>query len=84
MHAIEQTVRTLLAEAIELELPVEQIGVDDNLTDYGLHSLFYVKLIVAIEGHFGIEFDDMDLDINTHPTIGSLVAYIQQQQSHAQ
>lgn len=81
MHSIEQTVRTLLAQEIELELPVEQIGVDEDLTSYGLNSLFYVKLVVAIETHFGIEFDDMALDINTHPTIGSLVAYIQQQQS---
>ncbi len=79
MGSIEQTVRVLLAEKAELDVPVEQIGIDDNLLDYGIHSILYVQLVVAIEAHFGIEFDDLDLDIHAHPTIGSLVAYIQQQ-----
>jgi acyl carrier protein len=84
MGSIEQAVRILLAEKADLDVPVGQIGIDDNLLNYGLHSVLYVQLVVAIEVHFGIEFDDLDLDIHAHPTIGSLVAYIQRQQSRAQ
>lgn len=49
----------------------------DDLTEVGLNSLSFIKLIVEIENGFGIEFEDEDLDHSRFMTLTSLCDYIE-------
>jgi len=54
-----------------------EISLDDNLTDLGINSLLFVKIAVALETEFDIEFKDEDLDIKRFKTIGDIVCYVE-------
>lgn len=49
---------------------------DDDLTDLGINSLLFVKIAVALENEFDIEFTDEDLDIQKFKTVGDIVGYV--------
>lgn len=53
-----------------------KLNVDVNLNVYGLDSLLNVKVAVALEDEFDIEFDDKDLSQDNFRTINSMVALV--------
>ncbi|GFI46783.1 D-alanine--poly(phosphoribitol) ligase subunit 2 [Lachnospiraceae bacterium] len=50
----------------------EKIDLDTDLKNIGLDSLSFVKTVVEIENHFGIEFPDERLDIFKADTVRKL------------
>ena len=51
--------------------------VDDNsLSSLGINSIEFVKIAVAIETEFDIEFQDNDLDASKFQTIDDIIGYI--------
>lgn len=77
MKTIEDRVREILQTHAEISVARDDIGSDDNLIEFGINSVTFIKLIVALEIEFDSEFDDSLLDINQFPTIKSLVTYLE-------
>lgn len=60
----------------ELFIPISEIKDDDDLFVIGIDSLNIIKIIIAIEVEFGIEFDDLDLKPENIGSLKSLENYI--------
>jgi acyl carrier protein len=75
-NEIELRLRELLREGVEVNKPVEEIGFDEDLTSLGLNSISFIKLVVAVEEEFGVQFSDDDLDYNILANISSIASYI--------
>ncbi len=67
-----------LEEIILEELP--EIGnVDFNasiVSQYGINSVSIIRIIVAVEKKFDVEFNDYELDLNAYDTFSDLVATV--------
>lgn len=73
---IEERVRKVIDENIELEVSAENIEGNKDLVDYGMESVNYMKIVVAIENEFDIRFTDEELVISNFETIDKIVAII--------
>ena len=73
----ELKIREIIRSNSDVPMTVEQIEVNKNLTDVGINSVTFIKIIVAIEAKFKFEFGDEDLDANKFSTIKSLISYVE-------
>ena len=65
-------ITTVLAEA--LEIPMERLGADRNIGEYGVDSIISTKLRHAIELHFAVKLTGRELfETNTVERLASLV-----------
>lgn len=72
----EEKVKSLLQSQLELE--GENIENDESLQEnYGLDSMGFIQLVVALEQEFHIEFDDEVLMIQNFDTINKIVELVQ-------
>ena len=65
----------IISGNLENKIDSKQLSLDDDLSKYNINSLTYIKIIVALEEEFDIEFDDDELDIKSFKTIGDFVKY---------
>ncbi|SNU04545.1 Phosphopantetheine attachment site [Lachnospiraceae bacterium] len=74
----KEEVRLALAALISDELPeLGEIDMEkDIITEYGINSVSIIRLIVAAESKFGIQFTDYELSLEEYPTFGDLAAII--------
>lgn len=75
MH--EEAVRKILSEHSKLTGDLTILGADSDLYEAGLTSLTTVNVMLAIEDHFDVEFEDDMLSRATFQSIGSLVGAVQ-------
>ena len=71
MH--EETVRKILMEHSKLSIDLNTVPSDGDLYDAGLTSLTTVNVMLAIEDHFDVEFEDSMLARTTFQSVDSLV-----------
>lgn len=76
MHV--ETVRKLLAEHSKLSVEQSTLANDSDLYEAGLTSLTTVNVMLAIEDHFDVEFEDSMLARATFQSIDSLVEAIEE------
>jgi len=76
-NLIETKVREIIKENAELIVPIEEIGLDDDITNIGINSISFIKVVVAAETEFEFEFEDDDLDFSGFKDIRSIIAYIE-------
>ncbi len=69
-----------LKALIEEEMPeLGDISMDaDNVQEYGINSVSIIRIIVAAEGKYGIEFTDYELSLDEYSTFGDLAAVVQE------
>ncbi|GKU80249.1 hypothetical protein L3i20_v246460 [Paenibacillus sp. L3-i20] len=60
-----------------LEQAVDESMIDMSFIDLGINSIAFIKLIVALEDEFEIEFEDMSLGTENFSTLKSLREYIE-------
>ena len=72
MNNIEERLRQIMKSLIK----VESIEMEDDMSDLGLNSFIFVKLIIKIEEEFDIDFDDEDLDLDNFKKFRNIVEYI--------
>lgn len=74
----KEEARLALAALISDELPeLGEIDMEkDIITEYGINSVSIIRLIVAAESKFGIQFTDYELSLEEYPTFGDLAAII--------
>lgn len=73
--AIKQKIIQIV-QTFDQERVIDESGWNENLMNVGITSIEFIRLMVAVEEAFGIEFPDEALDIAKYPTlkaIGELV-----------
>lgn len=82
------TKEAIIKELIEKTVgDVEEFGdfgLDDNLADFGISSLNFIKILVAIEDEFNIEFEDEELEFENFNTIRKLVNSLNKMQNYTE
>ncbi|BCN28794.1 hypothetical protein bsdtb5_00890 [Anaeromicropila herbilytica] len=77
LHTIQSRLRNVLSENVPNKQGALTISLDEPLTNIGLDSVSFVKLIVALELEFDVEFDDEYLDFKKLPTLSSMLSVIE-------
>ncbi|MBP3807631.1 MAG: acyl carrier protein [Eubacterium sp.] len=74
----KEEVRQELIALINDTLPeIGDVSMDANITtEYGINSITLIKLIVASEEKFNVQFTDYELSLDDYPTFGDLAAII--------
>lgn len=75
-QSTEARVRTVLKEEMGLATDVDEIKLGNELAQYGVNSISFIRAVVVFEKKFNIEFDDENLDFNKFSTFGDLISYI--------
>lgn len=68
---------SIIKENAELVKDINISQYDEKLEDFGVNSISFIKMVVAIESEYGFEFDDEDLDFTKINTVNKLVEYIE-------
>lgn len=76
----KEEVRIALKALINDEIPeLDDIDMEkDIVNEYGINSVSIIRLIVASEEKFGIEFTDYELALEDYQTFGDLAAVIKE------
>ena len=78
MNSIEQEIVKLMMEVGELP---DNIGLDTTFKEIELESINFITIIVEIEEHFEIEFDDENMILSNYETVGDFVKYVESKMS---
>lgn len=67
-----------LEEVILDEMPeINKVDMNASMVgEYGINSISLIRIIVAAERKFDIEFDDYELDLSAYDTFADLVAAV--------
>ena len=76
-NAIEVKVKEVLKEHLELENPIEKLGIEEDLVVKGMNSIKFLKVIVALEEALDIDIDEEELNIENFRTISSIISTIE-------
>lgn len=77
MTEIEMKIREIMAQNLELTVPIESVDSDELITNIGINSISFIKLVVFIESEFGIEFEDQYLDYKMISTLSKMAKYVE-------
>lgn len=76
MH--DEVVRNILAEHSKLSVDLSALSNDSDLYEAGLTSLTTVNVMLAIEDHFDVEFEDSMLSRATFQSVNNLVDAVEE------
>jgi len=67
-----------LEEVILDEMPdIDSVNMNASMVkEYGINSISLIRLIVAAEKKFDVEFDDYELDLSAYDTFADLAASV--------
>lgn len=60
----------------ESGIKIDSVGIEEKLDDLGINSLSFIKIVVAIEEQFKIEFDDEDLTKIKFKFVKDIINYV--------
>ncbi|HET6982103.1 MAG TPA: acyl carrier protein [Myxococcaceae bacterium] len=80
---MEDAIRTILAKHGKLAIPIEQIRSGDDLYRAGMTSHASVNVMLALEGHFDVEFPDRMLRRSVFESISAIAAALEELRSRA-
>lgn len=83
MRHVEDAIRTILAKHGKLSVPIEQIRSADDLYRAGMTSHASVNVMLALEGHFDVEFPDRMLRRSVFESISAIAAALDELRSRA-
>lgn len=75
---MEKNIVKILDETVGNQLSKSAFDLDPNadLFDYGLDSIGFINIIIALENEFNIFIDQDDLDLAQFSTINNIQQYI--------
>ena len=77
-EAIVRQLRQIIAEELDVNLDLE--GIDETAPLFeggiGLDSVAVMDLILLIEGHFGFEFSESELDVEVFKNLTVLADFV--------
>lgn len=78
---VVEKVKAIVTEALHIRKTDNQLSEDTYLENLGLDSLNIVNVILALEAEFGIAFDEEELDLEPLESVGTLVAFVMENQA---
>lgn len=76
---IRERVIEILSKFSEHPNLVEYFESNDSLSEVGLDSLSFIKIVITIEQEFDIDFDDVALEFSQFTSLSKLCEYIESQ-----
>jgi acyl carrier protein len=74
-----QIVKKLEEVVGEVLLDVESVDMTSSITDkYGVNSVSLIRILVACESKFDVEFTDYELALSEYHSFGDIVATIEE------
>lgn len=73
---VELKLKTIVHDYAALRIQIDQIKKDVDFVEYGINSITYFKILVAIEAEFGFEFGDNDLGPYQFKSLETLLIYV--------
>jgi acyl carrier protein len=74
-----QIVKKLEEVVSEVLLDVESIDMTSSITDkYGVNSVSLIRILVACESKFDVQFTDYELALSEYQTFADIVATIEE------
>lgn len=71
-------IRRLVLESVDLTENLDTLDDDDDLTEYGLNSLSFIKIIIRIEEDYDVCLDDYEIDdYDEYVSINKFVSLIE-------
>ena len=61
---------------------IEDIGIHDELLNYGINSVSFIKSVINIETEFEFEFEDEFLRVDKFPTLNTIIQYVLSRLEH--
>lgn len=77
MDEIYRKMTEILREVLEIEPEIEKLTTKSSLSDLGINSVDFIKLLVKIEMEFGIEIEDENLSEDLYETIDDLLNFVE-------
>jgi len=74
--SIEDTVRKIVEQQLNLAAHGRELGSDDNLWDLGMTSLTCLGLMLNLEDELGVELPEDLLKESTFRSVGAIVAAV--------
>lgn len=74
--SVESVLKSIISDTFEENSSIEDIGLDSPLNDIGINSISFIKIVVAIESEFNIEFEDEYLEYSKWNTLNDIISYI--------
>ncbi|MNG13150.1 acyl carrier protein [compost metagenome] len=56
---------------------IETIGPDDDLSAFGVNSVTFIRLVLALEMEFGVSWEDDDLQYQNFLTLNTITQYVE-------
>lgn len=56
---------------------VAALGPDDDLSAFGVNSVTFIRLVLALEMEFGVSWDDEELVYNNFLTVNNIIQYVE-------
>jgi len=75
---IQTVLIELVIQIINPNIKSKDINFDEELINYGMNSISFLRLLFAIEEKFDMEFDEM-LDSSQFSTINKILTYLKEQ-----
>lgn len=73
---IRERVINVLKENLGEESNIDSMHPDEDLSVLGVNSVTFIKLVIAVEMEFGIEWLNEDLGFQSFSTINKIVEYV--------
>lgn len=80
IEAVLDIVNDCLPTNNENKCPISGQLIDEDLTNYGMESIVFIKLIVALEKYFDCEIPDEKLLVNNMNTVNKIVSILKEQE----
>jgi acyl carrier protein len=77
---MEEEIKEILAELLENE-EVKEIGLEEDLINYGLDSLHAIELVVSLEEKYSITFEEEDLLLEKISSMDKIISTVQKYQN---
>lgn len=79
MMDVEKKIREILERNLGLDVSMEQVGLNYDLSNLGINSLNLIKILVDIETEYDFEFEDEVLNYDYFRNLKSLIDYVKAQ-----
>ncbi|MEA3399803.1 MAG: acyl carrier protein [Armatimonadota bacterium] len=79
---LKQQLKEMIVERLFLDVEPAQIADDENLMEnYDIDSVNLFEIVVGLEEHFEISFEDEDFSVDLFATVDSLAEYVERKRS---
>lgn len=73
----EIELKNIIKKHVSSSIEIENLDLENSIEDFGVDSSNYIRIIIEIEGNFGIRFENEHLLFKKYITLKELISYVQ-------